>query len=424
MPLARALLDVLFASFWQDAVIGICVALLLLLAGRRFNASTRYVVLQCGLLAMVAIPIATTLPHVAVSGITQSGYGSAALHLTHALSPVETAGTVRRVDVILGDRAVLALVVAWIAGMLALSIRIALSFAQLSRLVRGSERIAYRKGVPVYASRRIAVPVALGLLTPAIVVPDALAREDSDELECVLLHELAHVRRYDAWSHTIERIIHACFFFNPALVMVLKSIAFEREAACDDWAVTHSNDVARYTRSLALLAVRTTVGAEMAAACGAIGFGHAIVHRIERLEDPRRNGSLILSRYALGGLTFMLVSVALSLQLLAPAIAFSPQVSTGQVAAASSNCSRPAMITVPAIPRPPRTHLQKVKAMIDVSVSASGTVTGTKVAQSSGDAGFDRAATKAAQESAYAPAMRNCRPVAGTYRFMLSSSRV
>jgi TonB family protein len=419
MHLARSLLEVLFASLWQDALIGICVAALLFFAGRRLNAATRYVILQCTLLAMVAVPIATTLPNIDMSNIGQSGYGSAALHPPNNLSPTEAAGTVRRIDVVLGGEAVLALVGAWIVGVLALTLRIGLSFAQLSRLVRGSERIAYRKGVPVYASYRLAVPVALGLLRPAIIVPDALAHESADELECVLLHEMAHVRRCDAWSHTIERFIQACFFFNPAVLLILKSIAFEREAACDDWAVTHSNDMAGYTRSLAVLAVRTTAGAEMAAACGAIGFGHAIVHRIERLEDPRRNGSLILSPYALGGLTFMLICIVLSLELLAPAIAFAPVVPAPIVAAASSTCSRPAMITAPAIPPP---HLRSGKAVVDVSVSASGTVTGTKVTQSSGDMQFDRAAMKVAQQSAYSPAMRNCRPVAGMYRFILRTS--
>lgn len=424
MHVARLLLDLLFASLWQDALIGISVALLLLFAGKRLNASTRHVVLQCALLAMVAVPIATTLPNIDASGIAQSGHGIAAPNSTNAFLPaVERAGVVRRVDVVLGDRTVLALVVGWIAGVLIFGLRIALGFAQVSRLLRGSERIADRKGVPIYTSQRTAVPIAFGLLSPAIAVPDVLAREDGNELDCVLSHELAHVLRYDTWSNAIERVIQACFFFNPAVVIILKLIGFEREAACDDWAVTHSNDMAAYTCSLAILAVRTASSAQMAAACGAIGFGHAIVQRIERLEDPRRNGSLMLSRYAIGGITFMLVSIAISLQLLAPAIAFAPGVSTANVAASSSNCSRGVTITSPAIPRPPRTH-GKVKTIIDVSVSASGMVSGTKVAQSSGDVEFDRAAAKVAQESAYAPAMRNCRPVAGTYRFMLSSSGV
>ncbi len=191
MHVARLLLDVLFASLWQDALIGICVALLLLFAGKRLNASTRHVVLQCALLAMIAVPIATTLSNMDASSVTQSGHSVAGPSLPNALLPTEERGSiVRRVDLILGDRTVLALVVLWIAGLLVFGLRIALGFAQVSRLVRGSERIADRMGVPVYASHRITVPIAFGLLSPAIAVPDVLAREDGDELDCVLSHEL------------------------------------------------------------------------------------------------------------------------------------------------------------------------------------------------------------------------------------------
>ncbi len=282
-----------------------------------------------------------------------------------------------------------------------------------------SERIADRNGARVYASRTIRVPVALGLLRAAIVVPSHLIREGGDELECILLHELAHVHRHDAWSHTFERLIHALLYLNPAILLLLRALALEREAACDDWAVAHSHDMLAYTHSLAVLAVRSGISAEIPAACGAIGFGHAIVNRIARLQDRHRNGSLLLSPYALGGCTFVLMSIALSMQLLAPAIAFAPQATIVQTAASSSNCSRSAMVTIS--PQPPG-PLPAGKVTVDVAVSSKGTVTSAKIAKSSGNAALDRAAMKMAEESAYEPAMRDCKPVAGMYLFMFSSA--
>jgi TonB family protein len=114
----------------------------------------------------------------------------------------------------------------------------------------------------------------------------------------------------------------------------------------------------------------------------------------------------------------MLLTIALSVQLLAPAIAFSPKDAEAKSTVASPNCTRDVTIVAPAVP--PQ-GLHKGKALIDVSVSAAGTVTGTRVAQSSGSPDFDRAATKAAKASTYAPAMKSCKPVAGLYRFILSS---
>jgi TonB family protein len=418
---SRALLDVLFASLWQDAVIGLCAAAVLLVIGKRLNAATRHVILQAALVAMVAVPAVTTLPHIASGAIAFSGYGTGASGAAAAAANAQNSSGLRSIDVALADRVALAIAAVWLAGALAFFLRIALGVAQLSRFVRQSERLENRNGVRVYASPRIPVPVAFGLLRPAIVVPSEIVAQGGIEFECVLLHELAHVQRRDAWLHTFERIAHALLFFNPAVILLLSSLELEREAACDDWAVAHSRDTEAYTHSLAVLAVRTSFNVEMPAACGAIGFGHGIVNRIERLEDRHRNGSLLLSPLALGGFAFMLISIALSLQLLAPAIAFSPQATIVQPAAASSSCTRDAMVSYPA---PPQGPLPAGKVSVDVAVSPTGAVTSAKVAHSSGNAALDRAAVKLAKESGYEPAMRNCKPVAGTYLFMFNSSGV
>jgi TonB family protein len=420
MTAARTLLDVLFASLWQDALIGICVAVVLLLAGRRLNAATRHVVLQAALVVMVILPVATTLSHVHAFALNESGHGVAAA-ATGTSAKAQNATQVRQIDIVLADRAVLWLVALWLAGAAAFLLRIALAAVQLRRIVRASERLADRGGAHLYASATIPVPVAFGLLKPAIVVPSKFVREGGDELECILLHELAHVHRRDAWRHTFERLVHAVLFFNPAVILLLRSLALEREAACDDWAVAHSHDSAAYTHCLALIAVRSSISAETPAACGAMGFGHAIVRRIARLEDRARNGSLLLSPFALGGFTVVLISVALSLQLLTPAIAFSPQATIVQTAASSSNCFRSVMVTIPA--QPPG-QLPAGKVTVDVSVSPKGDVIGAKVNTSSGNTALDRAAVKLARESEYSPAMRNCKPVAGTYLFMFRSTGV
>ena len=115
----------------------------------------------------------------------------------------------------------------------------------------------------------------------------------------------------------------------------------------------------------------------------------------------------------------MLISIALLVQLLAPAIAFSPQANIVQTAASSSSCSRPVMVTIPARPPGP---LPAGKVTLDVAVSPKGAVTSAKIAKSSGNTALDRAAVKMAEESAYEPAMRDCKPVAGMYLFMFSSA--
>ncbi len=415
---SRALLDVLFASLWQDAIIGVCVGAILAVAGKRLNAATRHTILQAALVVMVVVPAATTLPHVTSGSVTAIGYGGASSASAIAPSNAQSMFIFRSIEVTLADRVVFTVVAIWLAAVVGFAIRILLGAVHLSRFARRSDRLADRNGVRVYASSCIPVPVAIGLVHPAIIIPSDIVDGGGKELECVLLHELAHVQRRDAWSHTFERVIRAALFFNPAIILLLQSLALEREAACDDWAVAHSRDTAAYTHSLALLAVRTSFNIEMPATCGVIGFGHGIVNRIERLEDQSRNGSLILSPLTIGGFAFVLVSIALSLQLLVPAVAFAPKPAMVQTAATVSNCSRSATITIPAQPSGP---LPSGTARVEVFVSAAGSVTGARVAYSSGSVVLDRAAVKLARESAYAPALRNCKPVAGAYQFILSS---
>lgn len=413
----RDVLDVLFATLWQDAIIALCAALVLHALGKRLNAATRHVVLQTVLIAAIAVPVASTLPHLAVGSVTQSGSGSVVSGAATSVDHGSNAFGLRSIGIVLPDWAVAGICALWLSAVMFFMLRIALGIAQLSRFIRGSERLADRGGASVYASASVPVPIAFGLLRPAIVVPAAIVRSGGEELECVMLHELAHVRRRDAWMHIFERVVHAVLFFNPAIVLLLQSIALEREAACDDWALAHSRDASTYTVSLAALAVRTGIAADAPVACAAMG--HEIVDRIERLQDRRRNRSLLLSPVAIGGFVFVLISVALSLQLLAPAIAFSAQPHVSARVAVTSDCTQPPSMSYPV---PPPAPLPAGVATVSVSVSATGAVTAARIVRSSGNAILDRAALKTAKESGYEPAMQKCKPAAGVYLYKLTST--
>ncbi len=410
---ARELLDVLFATLWQGACIGLAVAAVLAFAGHRLNAATRSIVLQCALAAIAIVAVVTTLPNTMPHGLSLGG------HAVPGSAAASTRGFVavaapRRIDVILGDRAVDVLIAAWIGGFLAFTLRLGVASLQLARLARRSTRLPDRAGVRVYASPDVGVPLATGFAVPSVIVPTALAAQGGEEFECIVLHELAHVRRGDAWVNACERALHAFLFFNPAVLIVLRAIALEREAACDDRAAAQSRDLETYTRSLASFALRRARGGSVAA-CGASGFGRATLTRIRRLEDARRNGAITLSHDALGGFTLMLLALALTLQSFAPAIAFAPQPSIKPIIVASTACSKPARYLTGPPPQVARPVGLKAQAL--VHLSPSGQVMSTAISKSSGNAAFDRAVLDAAKKGTYAPEVQNCKPVTGTYLF-------
>ena len=385
IAVARDVLDVLVATLWQGALIAIAVAAILALAGRGLNAATRSIVWQTALAAIVIVPLVTTLPHV-IAHAAAVDVAAAAPFTQHGVARADDAAIAgpRRIEVALSDRVAIVLGAAWIAGVLSFALRLAAGSLQLARLVRRSIRLADRGGVHLYASPDISVPLAYGLAAPSVVVPVALAANAGEEFECIVLHELAHVRRRDAWSNACERVLQTFLFFNPAVVLVLRAIALERESACDDWAVAHSPDLDAYTRSLASFAVRGA-GAKSVAACGVTGFGGATVTRIRRLEDAHRNGAVTLSKFALGGFTIVLLFLTLTLVSFAPAIAFAPQTPAADAVIASAGCHHQALRL------PPGHHMKNFDVKVDLRRSPTGRVTDATVVKSSGDPEFDRA---------------------------------
>ncbi|WP_316797258.1 M56 family metallopeptidase [Pedobacter agri] len=91
-------------------------------------------------------------------------------------------------------------------------------------------------------SPAINVPAIIGLLKPIILMPmGVLASMPADQLEAVLLHELAHIRRKDYLVNLIQVTAEAIFFFNPALKWLSVQIRIEREHCCDDIALSQIN---------------------------------------------------------------------------------------------------------------------------------------------------------------------------------------
>ncbi|HUT90393.1 MAG TPA: M56 family metallopeptidase, partial [Thermoguttaceae bacterium] len=90
--------------------------------------------------------------------------------------------------------------------------------------------------IPVVAyCRRVSVPVVVGVLRPTILVPASLASGLTPrQLEAVLVHELAHIRRFDPAVNVLQRLVEAMLFFHPAVWWVSRRITVERENACDD----------------------------------------------------------------------------------------------------------------------------------------------------------------------------------------------
>jgi len=111
-----------------------------------------------------------------------------------------------------------------------------------------------RRPVQVWISENITSPVTVGFLKPVILVPLAAVNQlTTYQMEAVLLHELAHIKRFDYLLNVITVIIRTIFYFNPFTRSLADNIDAEREKSCDEWVLQYQYDA--YAYSSALLAL-------------------------------------------------------------------------------------------------------------------------------------------------------------------------
>jgi beta-lactamase regulating signal transducer with metallopeptidase domain len=146
-----------------------------------------------------------------------------------------------------------------------------------------------RRQIALCTSEQVRVPTAVGLVKPAVLIPDALMRELSPgELNQVILHELAHLRRWDDWTNLIQQALTALLFFHPAVWWIEKKLGLEREMACDDAVLAETASPRAYAECLARLAEKTFLAKGIALAQSVLGKVRQTSARVARILDVNR----------------------------------------------------------------------------------------------------------------------------------------
>lgn len=156
-------------------------------------------------------------------------------------------------------------------------------------------------------------PAVCGLLRPAILIPQSLAENFSDEqLRAVLLHELIHLRRRDVWVNFLQALLQIFYWWHPLVWVANARIRRVREEAVDDAVMLALRDEADDYAPTLLEVAKLTLNRPLVS-LGLVGImesRHALRQRIERLVDfraPRHAGLTLVS--LLGILAFTAVAV-------------------------------------------------------------------------------------------------------------------
>lgn len=105
--------------------------------------------------------------------------------------------------------------------------------------------------VQLLESRLAIVPAVTGFIKPIILVPVGMLNNlPQDQVEAILLHELAHIRRSDYVYNLLQSMVDMLFFFNPGILWVSSLIRDERENCCDDMAISVTQDKTQFVNAL------------------------------------------------------------------------------------------------------------------------------------------------------------------------------
>ncbi len=321
----EALAWTLLHSLWQGLAIAALLWLVLALLGRRTNA--RYLAAVSAMALLLVMPVMTftaqldrlapAVPQInMLQPATPTSFqpGADAEPSGTAAGPVglESDAQLRLADSSHGfsslvNRAAPLLVLVWLSGILLLAGRLVGGLLVVRRLrTRGlslpadelshlfselGRRLAAGRRVALRLSGRIGAPMVIGVFRPLVLLPATMASGlPARDLELLLAHELAHVRRNDLLVSTLQRVAETVLYFHPATWWISGIILQEREVACDELAAAVTG---AGRREFAATLVR--MGEQQhAAVFAANATGGKLVRRVERLLGRDRPAQRLL----------------------------------------------------------------------------------------------------------------------------------
>lgn len=199
------------------------------------------------------------------------------------------------------------------------------SIEPISAPVRESaQRIAARLGVRVHYRLRltsaVACPMVIGWMRPVILFPvRVMSGLSNEEIEMILAHELAHLRRFDHLAQLLQLMIETCLFYHPAVWWVSGQIRIAREASCDDLASQVMENRVAYASALVRLEeLRQIHSGWLDVPFGVSANGGSLLTRVHRLVGiPRQESTagmvgLVFVGFAAASIAFGVMAVMVS----------------------------------------------------------------------------------------------------------------
>jgi beta-lactamase regulating signal transducer with metallopeptidase domain len=294
----------IFHSVWQGLIIGL-IMLLILRLRRNLSSQSRYLL---GVLSLAAIFSSSLLTFVIAyhPGASTTQMVGPAIEVVSV--PREFPRPADGMVYIPGWKEYLTgtfdyVSIIWFIGVLLLTVRLAgglliiqgMRWQQVSplpaewesRLRHLARGVGLRRPITFLQSRKVRVPTVIGFLKPVVLVPAMIISGwPAEQLETIMVHELAHIRRHDFLINILQSIMEAIFFYHPMVWIISDNIRQERENCCDDQTIMFCGKVSLYARALASLGELQIIAPVPSIAI--TGNKKSIKYRVERLINNKK----------------------------------------------------------------------------------------------------------------------------------------
>lgn len=303
--LVNALGRMIFHSFWHGAVISFALSLILFLFSKK-DAQTRYLISVSALMVFVVCCIVTfTFEYNSINRvyttdtITIKGETPSSALFENPISFKNQDGNIWDSLNSYFNQNLQFFVLLWFTGLFVFSLRFIGSVLYVQKvrthgtneldvewIYRSREvgkKLGFKNFIPVFESAKVKVPLAIGYIKPVILLPLGMINNlPYYQVEALLAHEFAHIKRYDFAINLLQTLFETIFFYHPAVWWISNQIREERENCCDDITVSICGNAHTYSKALYNLLHIKHNHPELALA--ASGNVNQLLRRIKRMN--------------------------------------------------------------------------------------------------------------------------------------------
>ena len=263
-PVLYTVAITLLHFLWQGCLVALALKVLLSLTSYK-NPQLRYVWASAALVACLVLPIVTfniiETPDY-LNSVVDNGNSVVLLNEQSFPSVINPEWYYSAID------GLPLITITWLSVVVMLSVKLLIELANVHLLTQ-KHQVAVTPGLQrqfeqlylqfnlwrkpkLIVSLATSVPMAVGWLKPAILIPASMISGlSSAQLEMLILHELAHIKRHDYLVNFLQTLVEILLFFHPAVSWISKQMRNEREYCSDDIAVKHCGNAVAYAHALA-----------------------------------------------------------------------------------------------------------------------------------------------------------------------------